>query len=87
MFNDAKLLKFLDDTYKSKVKVGNSEAVEFKGRGTMSISTISCIKTISDVLYTPNMSQNLLMVGQMVENNYSLHFKNREYVVSDPSGV
>lgn len=82
-----KLLKFLDDTYKSKVKVGNSEAVEVKGRGTVSISTISGIKTISDVLYTPDMSQNLLSVGQMLENNYSLYFKNRECVVSDPSGV
>ena len=33
------------------------------------------------------MSQNLLSVGQMLENNYSLHFKNRECVVSDPSEV
>ena len=76
--NNVELFKFLDDTYKSKVKVGNGEAVEVKGRGTVSISTISGIKTISDVLYTPDMSQNLLSVGQMLENNYSLHFKNRE---------
>ncbi|XP_069147117.1 uncharacterized protein [Solanum lycopersicum] len=87
LFNNVELFKFLDDTHKSKVKVGNDEAVEVKGRGTMSISIISCIKTISDVLYTPNMSQNLLMVGQMVENNYSLHFKNIECVVFDPYGV
>ena len=85
--NNVELFKFLGDTYKSKVKVGNSETVEVKGRGTVSISTISGIKTISDVLYTPDMSQNLLSVGQMLENNYSLYFKNRECVVSDPSEV
>ena len=83
--NDAEMFKFLDDTYKSKVKVGNGEAVKVKSRGTVSISTISGIKTIPDVLYTPDMSQNLLSVGQMLENNYSLHFKNRECVVFYPS--
>ena len=67
--------------------MGNGEAVEVKGRGTVSVSTISGIKTISDVLYTPDMSQNLLSVGQMLENNYSPHFKNRECVVCNPSGV
>lgn len=53
----------------------------------MSISTISGIKTILDVLYTPNMSQNLLSVGQRLENKYSQHFMSRECVVSDPFGV
>ncbi|XP_069150723.1 uncharacterized protein [Solanum lycopersicum] len=87
LFNNVELFKFLDDTYKSKVKVGNGEAVEVNGRGTVSISTISGIKTISNVLYIPDMRQILLSVGQMLENNYSLHFKNRECVASDPSGV
>ena len=76
--NNVELFKFPDDTYKSKVKVGNGEAVEVKGRGTVSISTISGIKTIFDVLYTPDMSKNLLSVGQMLETNYSLHFKDPE---------
>lgn len=45
------------------------------------------IKTILDILYTHDMNQNLLSVEKMLENNYSLYFKNRERVVSDPSGV
>ena len=60
--NNVELFKFLDDTYKSKVKVRNGKAVEVKGRGTMSISTISGIITFSNVLYTPDMSQTLLTV-------------------------
>lgn len=81
------ILIFLDDTYKFKAKVGNDEVVEVKGRGTVSISIESGIKIIPGVLYTPNMIQNLLSVGQMLENNYLLHFMNRECVVSDISGV
>ena len=57
--NNVELFKFLGDTYKSKVKVGNSETVEVKGRGTVFISIISGIKNIPDVLYTLDMSQNL----------------------------
>lgn len=33
------------------------------------------------------MNQNLLSVGQMLEKNYSPHFKNHECVVSDPFGI
>ena len=33
------------------------------------------------------MSQNLVSVVQMLENNYSLYIKNRECVVFYPSGV
>lgn len=67
--------------------MGNNEATEVKGRGTMSISTISSIKTILEVLYTPNMSQILLSVVQMLDNNYSIHFKKHERVVSQPFGL
>lgn len=67
--------------------MGNDEAVEVKGRATTPISTISGIKTIPDVLYTPNMSQKNFSVGKMLENNYSPLFKNCECVVSDPCGV
>ena len=67
--------------------IGNGEAVEFKGIGTVSISTILGINTIPDVLYTLDMSKNLLSVGKMLDNNYYLHFKNRECVVSSPFGV
>ena len=42
--NNVELLNFLDDTYKSKVKMGNGEAIEVKGRSTVSTSTISGIK-------------------------------------------
>lgn len=51
-------------------KVGNGRVVEVKGRGTMSIAIISGIKSIPNILYVPDMSQNLLSIGQMFENNY-----------------
>ena len=65
--NNVELFKFLDDTYKSKVKMGNGEAVEVKGRGKVSISTISGIKTISDVLYTPDISQKFWVLDKCLK--------------------
>lgn len=73
---NATLFKELDESYSSKVKVGNGNIMEVKGRGTIAIPTRSGIKLIQNVLYVPDLSQNLLSVGQMLEKGYSLQFKN-----------
>jgi len=85
--NDAEMFRILDNTYKSKVKVGNGEFLKVKGKGSVAVLTNSGIKTIPDVLYIPDISQNLLSVGQMLEKNYSLHFKDHKCTIVDPSGV
>jgi len=76
--NDAGMFKTLDESYKSRVKVGNGEFLEVKGRGSVNVQTISGIKIIPDVLFIPEISQHLLSVGQMMEKNYSLHFKDHK---------
>jgi len=47
----------------------------------MAVETLSSIKYISDVLFVPEMNQSLLSVGQMMEKNYSLHFKNMKCTI------
>lgn len=42
----------------------------------MAILTKKCTKLIKDVLLVPSFDQNLLSVGQMMENSYSLCFEN-----------
>ncbi|WKA10494.1 hypothetical protein VitviT2T_028060 [Vitis vinifera] len=68
------------------VKVGNGGYVDVKGRGTVAIKTNSGIKLISDVLFVPDISQNLLSVGQMLEKQYSLQFKDNQCIIFDPYG-
>lgn len=48
LLKDLKLVKLL------KVKIGNGDYISAKGKGTIVISTSSGMKTISDVLYVPN---------------------------------
>ena len=47
---------------------------------------LSGIKYISDVLFVPKINQSLLSVGQMMEKNYSLHFKDMKCTIFDPYG-
>jgi hypothetical protein len=80
------MFKTLDESYKSRVKVGNEEFLEVKGKGSVNVQTSSGIKIIPDVLFIPEISQNLLSVGQMMEKNYSLQFKDHKCTIFDPSG-
>ncbi|KAL6311935.1 hypothetical protein AAG906_025679 [Vitis piasezkii] len=70
------IFKDLDKTYNSTVKVGNGGYVDVKERGTL----------ISYLLFIPDISQNLLSVGQMLENQYSLQFKDNQCIIFDPYG-
>lgn len=76
----------LKNVCSSRVKLGNGEFIDAKGRGSVMIKTPSGNKVIHDVLYVPKIDQNLLSLGQMVENNYSLSFKNKTCIIHDPRG-
>ena len=60
----------------SKVRVGDGKRIVVKGKGTIAIPTCHGTKLITDVLYVPNIDQNLLSVGQLVEKLYKVLFKN-----------
>ena len=84
MCHNATVFKDLDKTYNSTVKVGNGGYVDVKGRDTVAVKRNSCIKLIFDVLFVPVISQNLLSVGQMLEKQYSLQFKDNQCIIFDP---
>ncbi|WJZ84189.1 hypothetical protein VitviT2T_003804 [Vitis vinifera] len=84
MCHNATIFKDLGKTYNSTMKVGNGGYVDVKGRGTIVVKTNSGIKLISDVLFVPDISQNLLSVGQMLEKQYSLQFKDNQCIIFYP---
>ena len=86
MCHNATIFKDLEKTYNSTVKVGNGGYVDVKGRDTIAVKTNSGIKLIFDVLFLPDISQNLLSVGQMLEKQYFLQFKDNQCVIFDPYG-
>ena len=63
MTYDRDLFKELDTLVVSKVKIGNGDYISIKGKGTITITSIAGSKNISDVLYVPEIDQNLLSVG------------------------
>ncbi|XP_031252336.1 uncharacterized protein LOC116110254 [Pistacia vera] len=76
----------LDKSYHSKVKVGNMEFVVVKRRGNIVVQSKTSIKLIPNVLYMPNISHNLLSVGQMIEKKYALHFQDQFCTILDSEG-
>jgi len=68
------------------IKIGNEQKVAITGRGTVKVHTATSIKYISDVLLVPELDQNLLSVGQMIEKGYCLLFNTRSCVVTVVNG-
>ncbi|KAL4354682.1 hypothetical protein GQ457_06G008660 [Hibiscus cannabinus] len=66
-----------------KVRIGNGEHIVFKGKGTVAISSCSGTKFISDVLYVPDIDQNLISVGQLVENGFKVKFMEKTCVIEN----
>ena len=85
MTSEFSMFKELDRSYSSKVKVGGGKYLEVEGKGVVAVETPSGTKYIPDVLFVPKLDQNLLSVGQMLEKDYTLLFKNFKYTIIDPA--
>ncbi|KAG8480419.1 hypothetical protein CXB51_025096 [Gossypium anomalum] len=83
MAADVSLFKELDRSFSSRIRIGNGSLIEARGKGDVLISSSSGNKLISDVLYVPDIDQNLLSVGQLVKKGYSLIFENDSCVIKD----
>ena len=63
--------------------MGNGALVDAKGKGTISINMKGSSKQIHDVLYVTDLEENLLTVGQLMENGYSLVFRDNYCKIYD----
>ncbi|KAG8490543.1 hypothetical protein CXB51_013685 [Gossypium anomalum] len=86
MAADVNLFKELDKSFSSRIRIGNGSLIEANGRGDVLISSSSGNKLITDMLYVPDIDQNLLSVGQLVEKGYSLFFRSGSCVIEDSLG-
>ncbi|RVW91832.1 Copia protein [Vitis vinifera] len=86
MTNDQELFKELDKTIISKVKIGNGEFISVKGKGTMVIESLTGLKYITDVLYVPDIDQNLPSVGQLIEKGFKVIFEDKWCMIKDAKG-
>ena len=80
---DHDLFKELDTSVVSKVKICNGEYIVAKGKGTVAIESISDTKLIRDVLFVPNINQNLLSVGQLIQKVFKVIFETNQCLIKD----
>ena len=86
MTHNKSLFKEWCEITSSKVRVGDGKHIAVKGKGTISIPTCHGTKLITDVLYVPDINQNLLSVGELVEKGYKVLFKNYYCLIKDGNG-
>ncbi|KAL6319154.1 hypothetical protein AAG906_011238 [Vitis piasezkii] len=66
------LFRELDRTIISKVRIGNGDQIG--------------LKLIYDVLFVPDINQNLLNVGQLIEKGFKVYFEDRNRIIKDAEG-
>ena len=86
MTYDQGLFRELDKTTVSKVRIGNGEYISARGKWTIAIESLSGLKLILDVLFVPNIDQNLLSIGQLLEKGFKVLFEDKFYMIKDANG-
>jgi hypothetical protein len=83
MSRNKELFSTMDESFKSKIKLGDEKALEVAAKGTMEVHTKEVMKSVKDMYYTPQLKDNLLSVGQLCEKNYKAVFENQECTIYD----
>ena len=79
MTGNKDLFSNLDTNIQCEVKLGNDIKVCVKGKGMIVVYTRDGDRRpIDDVYYVPSLKCNLLSIGQLIEKNYRVFFKNNE---------
>lgn len=85
--NDQELFKELDNTNISKVRIGIGAYITVNGKRIMAIQSLIGLKYITNVLYVPDIDQNLLSDRQLLEKGFKLLFEDRLCMIKDAKGI
>ncbi|CAN1122661.1 Retrovirus-related Pol polyprotein from transposon TNT 1-94, partial [Linum perenne] len=80
------LFKDLIPTTQLRVKIGDGTYLPVKGKGAIELVTTRGSKQITDVLYVPDLDQNLLSVTQLLAKGYRVFFEEKLCHVYDGTG-
>nr|CAH66391.1 OSIGBa0134J07.9 [Oryza sativa] len=75
MAADPNLFREMDSLYHAKIHMGNGSIAQSEGKGTVAVQTADGPKFIKDVLLVPDLKQNLLSIGQLLEHGYAVYFE------------
>ncbi|KAG6473883.1 hypothetical protein ZIOFF_067801 [Zingiber officinale] len=75
MTGNKELFVELNPNISSSIILGDGTYRSAKGKGTIAVQTKEGNKNlITDVLYVPSLSYNLLSIGQLIQKDFSVHF-------------
>ena len=80
MTNSREFFNSLDETYKSKIEIGNGEKVNIVGIGSGEVKFLNQDgrtqeATAIEVLFAPELVGNILSIGKLAENGFVIIFK------------
>ena len=69
------IFRDIDETHKLNVRLGDNKQIQVEGKGTIEVKTNQGkVKYLDNVFYIPTLSHNLLSVGQLIDDGYSVIF-------------
>jgi len=83
MTGDETIFCKLDTTATTQITMGNGAVVKSKGKGTIAVNSKKGRILIHDVLFVPELAQNLLSVGQLIEHGHAVHFEGKTCKIYD----
>lgn len=79
------LFEELDESYKKPVRLGNDKEIQVEGIGKVAVQTANHTRFLHNVYYIPQLSQNLLSIGQMMDNGYVIKFEGNTCKIEESS--
>lgn len=86
MTYDKELFQKLENTEVKWVRIGNGEHIPVKGEGKVAITSYSGTKILINVLFVPEINQNLLSARQLLEKGFKVIFEDESCIIKDPAG-
>ena len=74
-------------SYSFKVRIGNEDYMKVKGKGMVKVETLSCKKSLKNIVYVPKINQNLISVGQPIQFGYLLFLNDGVCDIKHNKGV
>ena len=68
----------LDESFKHSVRLGNSSRMAVQGKGNIRFEVEGLTQVVTDVYYIPNLTNNLLSIGQLQEKQLTVVIENGE---------
>lgn len=75
----------IDEKFQHSVKLGNNTRMMVQGRGNIKIKVNGLTQVIQDVYYVPELSNNLLSIGQLQERNLAILIQDGVCKIFHPS--